>query len=95
MPKHEKNCRAIAAAIVALLTAAFLFFMHAKQHASKEQFLAYQARRYDLFIQHPSVLRDLQTGILGVGTTIIIYELLSKFLIKVLPRAPGEEDKGI
>jgi hypothetical protein len=92
MSKHDRNCRAIAAAIVALLTTAFLAIAHAKQHATKEQFLAYQAKRYDLFIQHPSLLRDLQAAIVGVGTTIILYELLNKLLIKVLPRVPGEED---
>ena len=78
MSKHNTNCRTIAAVLFALVASAFLAISYAKQHATKDEFVAYQARRYNLFIQNPSVLRALQVAISNVSNTTLLYELLSK-----------------
>jgi hypothetical protein len=88
MSKREKNCRAIAALIVALLTTAFVYTAHLKRQSTKEEFLAYQARRYDTFVQHPSLFRDLTVGISSVAITVILYELVARLLMKLVPDRP-------
>jgi hypothetical protein len=88
MSKREKISRVIAAVIVTLLTTAFVYSSHVKRASSKEQFMAAQSQRYDKFFQKPSLLSDFQVAVLEVGTTVILYEALARFLMKIVRDRP-------
>jgi hypothetical protein len=87
MTTREKNARAIAAAIVTVLVTVFLAISHHKEQRTKEQFMAYEANRYEMFIQHQSVFKDFRVAVLGIGTVIIAYEVITKLLLKIMPDA--------
>lgn len=73
-----------AALILALIATAFVYLTwHVKE--TKEQYLAFEARFYDRFLQTRSLFRDLRVSIVDIGILIILYEGLARLLMKVVP----------